>query len=392
MSKTALISIIIIILFLILAGGVFWFLTKKPSAPQDDKGFFSGIFPFGGERDIGGPGGVAGQDDLFTSGEGEAMPFMQIAQNVVPGGFSASSTAVFYIERPTGHIYEVSPQGKDRNRVSNTTILKIYEALWSSSGNNLVISYVDDKGEFPEAKNFLAEIVSGGVKGIFLAKAAVEIATSPFEDRIFYLIKSEGETEGFISDFSDKKKAKIFSMPFGEFNISWPAKNIVSFLTKPSGNIPGFVYFLNTRTEIFEKIIGDIRGLTISVSPGAEKVIYSESFNKKITAKIMNVEDRSSSTFPLKTLPEKCAWTEDGDVVFCGVPKSMPRADYPDGWYKGVVSFTDSIWAVNIKTGEAKQLMEDSGADIIKPFVTEDEGYLVFTNKKDYSLWSLRLK
>ena len=79
-------------------------------------------------------------------------------------------------------------------------------------------------------------------------------------------------------------------------------------------------------------------------------------------------------------------------MIYCGVPNLIPHLDYPDEWYQGIVSFNDSIWKVNISTGEISLLLEETNTDIIKPFLSPNEDYFIFINKKDNTLWSFKLK
>ena len=74
------------------------------------------------------------------------------------------------------------------------------------------------------------------------------------------------------------------------------------------------------------------------------------------------------------------------------MPDNFPQGDYPDDWYQGLISFKDSIWQKNFSTGETNILINETNADVINPFLTKDENYLIFTNKTDNTLWSLKLK
>jgi hypothetical protein len=60
------------------------------------------------------------------------------------------------------------------------------------------------------------------------------------------------------------------------------------------------------------------------------------------------------------------------------------------------VSFSDDIWVIDLAMGSANVIatpVETAGEEIdfINPMLSPDEHYLIFMNKKDSSLWSLRL-
>lgn len=393
-KKTIIISAIIIILILIVAG-VYWFYSKKPA--EERPAIISALFPFAGEKEIEGlpvggeeTGFPAGGERLEKKVSGERI-LLQLTSKAVSGAGLASST-LRYVERATGHIYEIEPNGQNQKRLSNTTILKTFESLWSPKANKLILRYFEENEMYPSVKNLLASI-STTTQGIFLPQSITAVVVSPQEERIFYLVSLEGITRGIVADFENKKQNNIFSNSFGEFNISWPKSDLIALLTKPSADVNGFLYSLNPQNGSFSKIIGDLKGLTALVSPDGSRVIYSQSEKYSFNTKIFNLKDKQSSDFDLRTLPEKCVWSKTNkNLVYCAVPDSFPSSDYPDDWYQGLISFQDSIWQKNFSTGETIILMENTGLDVINPFLTQDENYLIFTNKNNNTLWSLKLK
>lgn len=378
------------IVLILIIGMIFFFASKKGGTGGEGGGFFSNLFPGGGERNIEEEGLTGTQ----PSSQQEAKVFYQLTNFPIAGAVAVNATSsapIRYVEKSTGHIYEISPQGKDRNRLSNTTILKIFEILWSPDANKMVIRYFNENA----ITNFSARFATSttAIEGIFLPQETVAVAVSPSEDKIFYLQQTENTTYGILTDFTNKKKDNIFSLPFSGFNLSWPAKNIIAFATKPASIADGYLYFLDTKTKTFNKIIGGIKGLTALVSPKADKVLYSQSVGKGFSTSIFDVKNKNSSDFGLTTMPEKCVWSKiNSDIIYCAAPKSSPSADYPDEWYQGMVSFSDSLWQIDLYTREAYVLEDDSGFDVTNPFLTADENYLVFTNKRDLTLWSLDIK
>lgn len=394
MSKK--IIILIIIILVLTAGAVGFYFYKKSNGTPGEEGFFSRLFPAAGEREIKGGGG---QEALPPSGENilkeplAAKILTQLTKSAVSGAAFASTT-IRYIEKSTGHIYEIEPNGENKQRISNTTILKTFESFWSADANKLILRYFEEDGADLNVRNFSSFIATTtALQGIFLPAQISALAVSPAEDKIFYLVPAGDAVNGITSDFENKKQNNIFSLSFGEFNVSWPNKDKIVLLTKPSFDIEGFFYFLDSKTGKFEKIIGGIKGLMAIVSSDAGKLIYSQSINNGVETKNFNIKDKTVKSLGVNTLPEKCVWSKvDKDIVYCGAPKSFPVADYPDAWYQGLVSFSDSIWRLNLSTGEAVIMNNEIDSDIINPFLSKTEDYLIFTDKKNLTLWSLKLK
>jgi len=209
--------------------------------------------------------------------------------------------------------------------------------------------------------------------------------------KIFYLQEDLLGSVGVLANPDGSQSERIFESPSHEW-LAGQNGNEIIISSKASENFPGLAFFLSTNGAQ-EKILGDTLGLTVLASPDKNKILYSESqgtgfgfgwYGKSINQKI----DLHEVTFP-----EKCTWSRlDSNVIYCGVPSTIPRGDYPDIWYQGVASFNDFIWTNNLETGNFRSLIDPFGADIINPFLDPTEQFLFFMNKKDYSLWGLKLE
>ena len=379
---------ILLAAILILGAGLFWLFSGKGSETTPTGGAVS--FPSGGE---GSSARRTPSGGMFPGGQEDERDFVQLTQNAVAGA-AMSSTTVRYIEKSTGHIYEISPQGKDLRRISNTTILKIFKALWSPFADKLIISYLEDNDSFGAVKTFSAgiDVSSKSISGVFFPKEVKEAAIAPGRDRIFYLQEYGDGIIGVAADFDNQNKNPVFLFPFGKFNIDWLNKNTITLLTKPSSAAEGFLYFFNPFTEKLKKILGGVKGLEALPSPDGKRIIYSRSEGNGFETEIFDRDAGETGRFGLKTLAEKCVWSKlNGETAYCGVPGNPPRSEYPDAWHKGKVSFTDSIWAADALTGETKLLLKETNADVVDVFLSPNEDYLIFTNKKDGTLWRLRL-
>lgn len=403
MNKTTiiLISAIIILLFAIGLFVIFW-----GGEPAIEDGLITGVFPGAGGRDIEGLTPVE-EGTVVIKGKNLA----QLSSSPVAGAIFAAKTLgvekgkVRYVERKTGNVYEINPDGKERTRLSNTTIPKVFDVVWSRSGDSFILRYFSDSNEQEIIRNFSAELADGEendslkeTQGSFLPSEITAFASAPDRDRLFYLFDSANRTIGSVADFDNENQNQIFSSPFSEWTVSWPNKNLISFLTKPSGSANGFLYSLDPFTTSFKKVLGEIRGLTVLWNPNGKSFIYSKSANNSFTTWLSESQVGESAQFVFATLPEKCVFSSKGESVYCAVPENISSALYPDEWYQGIISFSDSVWKTDIKSGNTELLLDNSnGFDIINLFLSKDkeeeenEEYLFFTNKKDSTLWSLKL-
>ena len=314
-------------------------------------------------------------------------------------------TDIHYILRANANIYEAYTDSLETKRLSITTIPKIYESLWFPDGQNLILRYLRDNTENIEsfsvkinpATTTLNEF-EGGIDGSFLPENITDLAINPLGDKIFYLTNSSGGASGYVSKPNGLNKKLLFTSSLTEWNISWPKEGTITFNTKPSANIAGYLYFLNSTTGDLNQILGGINGLTTKTNRVATEVLYSDSIRNTPRLYLFNIKSGESKLLPWNTLPEKCIWSNvDDKIIYCAVPKAFPVGDYPDAWYQGLVNFTDDIWMVNTDTMVSTLIFDinkqtNNRLDATNLQLDKNDNYLFFTNKTDLTLWSLNLK
>lgn len=414
MNKNLTKIIIVAIVIIMAAAAIFAFLVSRRPGGGDnaDKDNSSGQFPSGGDTtgSFSSRRSMSSSNGAIDGGQIEQKSgavLRQLTKNPISGAAIVSTTSVYYLEKSTGHIYKIGLDGGGLSRISNTTVLKTLDSYWSPKADKVAVRYFEDppSGSIKlSIKSFLVDL-SGLIKanasgatttppleGVVLSAGVSEMATSPFEDKVFYLSETDGLTAGIAADFKNKNQRKIFELPFGEFNVGWPAKDTITLLTKPSAEVEGYLYFINQKTGSLTRLLGGIKGLTVSVSSFADKIVYSRALSSEIETFLYDAKKETTSSFGIKTLPEKCSWgKKNKDIIYCSVPSESLFGKYPDIWYQGLVFFDDYILSKNVSTGETKLLLDKFGADIVNLVVSEDDKHLIFTNKKDGTLWSLQL-
>ena len=305
--------------------------------------------------------------------------------------------------RATGNIYQTFADKIEERKFSATVIPKVYEALFSGSGETVIMRYLKGNGQTIETfVGKLPKEVLGGdstaeneVKGTFLPVGVKDISLAPDGQSIFYLFETGENTIGTILDFATDKKTQIFDSAFNEWLSFWPNSKMITLTTKPSYLAPGYLYTLNPSTKSFIQALGEIPGLTTLASPDGKMALVA---NNTLALSIYRLDTKISESLGVRTLPEKCAWGKTSDVIYCAAPRLVTSANYPDTWYQGEVSFEDQIWKINVETGSASIILDPAVAstgeevDGIKLALDEGENYLFFVNKKDSFLWRVELK
>ena len=417
MSKKIIIAIISI---LTLIGVTILGITLFRSDGSNGDGTrpFDNFMPFGipendGDEDL--PDSTLGEGaDLSQKEDTVVVPVLrQLSTTPTAGAIAIQKTietdegqkeelTARYLERATGHVYETAVETLKNTRITNTTIPAVYEALWGENGESVIIRFLNKTTGAIES--FSAHIVrqeevieEAILEGEFLPSGIKEIALSPTKGTMFYLAPGGDGTVGTRSKIDGTEKVEVFDFPFTEWLAQWATNKTIFLTSKASNTVSGYVYTLSAAGGPLKKVLGDISGLTTLVNGSGTKVLYSESTVNGFSMSVHDVATGESKKLGITTLPEKCAWSNDNVTIYCGVPENISQGQYPDVWYQGLLSFTDTIWKADTETGYSEILLkpaDTAGAnlDIIKPFLDKDEGYFFFINKKDSTLWALKVK
>ncbi len=307
--------------------------------------------------------------------------------------------AVRYVDKITGNIYETFVDEIKEKRISSTTIPKIEEAMFFNGGDSVILRYL--KNDNMTIESFLShiakEIIGGDasteLKGSFLSQNITDLSVSSDAKNLFYLFESGDGVTGINLSAGDENRTQIFQSAFSEWLTSWQNPRLITLNTKASARYNGFLYGLDPQTKSFSKILGGIPGLTTLMSPSGKIVLYS---GNDLRLKIFDTAQKTSIDLGLQTLPEKCTWSLNSENIYCAVPQFIQTGDYPDDWYQGVESFNDSLWRIDIKNNTSNLIADPSSLtgqniDGIKMFLSPKEDYLFFTNKKDSTLWTIKL-
>lgn len=433
-------TLIIVILAGALGLGAYWFFDRQENGgPSLGNISIGDFFPFG-------TGGTAPITETPTDTEptiSAPAPITRLwkissTPQAGAGIFTqGAETFVRFVDSAMGNVYEA--QVSDREalqasmggstggagalgpvRISNTTIPKIKEAVWQTNGTGVILRYVNDAGVIQTMHAKVAPMQSATsttngtevaavngeatnlqeLSGTFLPGNITNLAHLAAKDRIFYMIKNGGASGvGYTATVDGKSPAKIFESPINEWTASWPREATIVLTTKPSAAAFGFSYMMSPATGALSKLLGGIAGLSVNPAPSLAKVIYSESTGGSLNLKLFDVKTGvKTELVQTKTLADKCIWMKDSIKIICAVPKTLPSANYPDNWYDGQISFNDSIWSIDTGSGEASVIADlrslstsNEEIDATNLALDASEKILIFTNKKDSSLWGFDL-
>jgi len=422
-QKYIIISIIVVILLAIVGVGI-WLLSQNPFTSTSTGGAgstsSSGFTPFGRTPTGGGKAGQVNgtsTNSLQNGTAGTPIPTLRLLSNTPVGGYGATTTAsttvVRWADRGRGNVLEAHEDTWDITTISNTLVPRIYESAWNKDLTAFIASILPDgqnaintgyaelnRGSTGTSSTSFNPVGSSGYSliGKSLPNTIQSYAISPKKDRIFFFAIENGRGVGYTSPINGGTLTQIFNTPVTQVNVSWPEDNTLAIVTKGTASESGYLYFVNPKSGVWNKILGPLPGLSAIVSHDAKNVFISTTgSNNDIVSYIYSVSKNKGTDAIIKTLADKCTWGNFyKNIAYCGVPMQPVSAVYPDDWYKGTISTTDKIWQVNADTGEIHQIAAiiDQADRLINTFnlsTDSKDNYLFFMNKNDLSLWSLDL-
>ncbi len=357
------------------------------------------------------------------TGNGEIIPIQtgslsllrQITPNPVAGIFPINrigKSYIDFIEKETGNIFETRIADMQMNRLSNSIMPRIFEAYFANGGNSIVVRYLKNNSDVISSFDLdisKSKIVPGSSatstsampSGRFLPAGVMDMKISSDMNSAFFMTRNAGFKDrnsfGSVFDFNKNTVSEVFQSAFSEWLPVYFNSAEVLLQTKASQKVPGFLYSLNIKTGVLQKVMGDINGLTTLPSPDGQKILYSESTKGGMTLHVYNRANETTTDLPKQTLPEKCVWTKDGLFIYCAISNTITSSEYPDTWYQGITSFSDNIWKINTQTGISAIILTTSSftpqsMDMTHLTLSPLEDYLFFINKKDSTPWLYDLR
>ncbi|MEN9604799.1 MAG: hypothetical protein RJB39_484 [Candidatus Parcubacteria bacterium] len=306
---------------------------------------------------------------------------------------------IYLWDRKSGNIYENLASTTNLSRLSNYTLPRMEEVFFldgtsllargvSNNNENINSFYINLYKETATSTLFTSEIKSNNI-------TAKQITVLPELKKIFYFITGTGR--GVTTNPDGSAQISIINTSLTEWIPQYVNKNTVAATTRPSAYFPGYLFFINTNgSGNNQYILGDKYALTTLVSPNGQKVLFSEISNNQLETSIYDVKSKTTVTLSQSTLADKCGWSPDSTLIYCGIPQQLPSAPYPDAWYQNQTKFSDNLWSINPETGEFDVVipLQDQVSvpiDVVNIKLSKSKKYLLFQDRYSLTLWKYEL-
>lgn len=295
-----------------------------------------------------------------------------------------------YIDRASGNIYAYRFYDRTLERIANRTLPGIQEASWLSDGSLAYARFLS--GTDGEERVETYALPANGEGGFFLERGLSQ-ASAIGMTTLFTLMPSSSGSVGTVSGADGTNSRTLFTSPLANIIVHLSNGPYMAH-TKASASLDGYAFTIGTNGA-FSRIIGPQRGLSILPSPSGAHVLYTFVEGRTLRMSLLERATGEVTALPIATLSEKCAWSSDSTVVYCGVPRTV-SGTLPDDWYQGAVSFADRLWRIDVEGRVATMVIDPQVAGEVAIDMTglRTDGrndILTFRNKVDGSLWAYDL-
>lgn len=320
------------------------------------------------------------------------VALQQITTRAVAGfGFvEDTNTKIRYVEKGTGHVYEIDTKESTENQISLTTIPKIAEAVFSPSGDIVVMTSYDEYDK---------KVILGTVDR---KKQSLSLITLPqntenisfLNDKVLYFsVENDDGTKGYAYVISSLAQTEIFSLKLSDLIVTWGnGQNGITIETKPTASQEGYAYTISKNILTPKKA----KGYGLSILSNQTHTIASTIEGTTYVSTLYGTASEIKQ--PMLMLKEKCVFDNSKkDVVWCASPLTPPSANYLENWYKGIMTSEDYLWRVDLITQSAELVgdfkkLSGKVIDVESIRSTEDGKSLIFTNKIDQTVWIYKVQ
>jgi len=306
---------------------------------------------------------------------------------------SADGQKILYAGKK-GNLYETDFDGGNQKETNLVVLQNLIKTLWSPAREEFATIYANADGRkifYNNAKTKKTSPYDAGIKSLAFSKSENKIA--------YYLSNDLQNTNAvFIADADGANARAVFNTRVKDIRVEWVSSNQIAISTAPSGLVPNVLWVLNIDTQKLLPVMSQVYGFTMRWSPSGGRFLFSQTDTKgaNLTLSSSNQTGTEVKNLGLATLPEKCAFSaKDENIVFCSAPASAPDIVWPDDYYKQIYSASEQIWSINLSTGKKDMVYdfdETLASDAADLIVSPGADRLIFLNKKDGAIYSLKLK
>ncbi|HPJ80282.1 MAG TPA: hypothetical protein PLF70_01080 [Candidatus Portnoybacteria bacterium] len=392
--KKTLIIIIVVLIVALIGLLVYNFLLKPKTISTNNNSNQNKELPGGGT--VGNNAGVeeTNNNNNETIYQQKSRIKAISTEPVLSPTISSDKSNIIYFLNSAGNIFESDFTGSTATAISKTVLENLKNIIWAPNKNKAIMVFQDNMENVSKYLYNLSD-----EKSLPLGKYLNYISWSADSNKIAYQYQNEttGANDISIASPDGSKFSVVLSTRMKNLIVEWPSINIY-LRERPSGLAQSNLYSLSPTSKALNKTIANVYGFSVKWSQKGDKLLYSSTSPKGENIGIFITDNNGGNkkAIGVSTLAEKCVWSQDVRYIFCAIPKNIAEAKVlPDDFYKEKFIGDDEFYKIDVGTGEKINILGDENLivsyDAKELFLSPQEDYLFFVNKRDGRLYSIEL-
>lgn len=340
----------------------------------------------------------ASNNSQEKGGENAISAISEIAGEPIFGAtLSADGKSIYYFLSENGQINQVDFSGKLEKVLSTVEFTNIQDVIWNKPKNKIIVK----TEESPKVIKFYSYDLSNKILAP-LKENLDSVTWSNLGDKIIYKYfdpKTKKRSLS-ISDPDGKNWHDIATFDYRFVSISpIPGTSLISFWPSSDAFTSTSVNVVNFSGEGKKEILNNRFGTNILWAPNGNRAALSYTDQKgghKTELALINSQGGEFQSLAFPTFAGKCTWTTDSKFLYCALPGDMPESSIlPNDWQENKIRTTDTFWKIDLTSGKKDRLVDpekiSDSFDVMRPFLSQDQRTLFFTNKSDGKLYKVGL-
>jgi hypothetical protein len=329
--------------------------------------------------------------DKNKKGTKAESDFLKIAINDVYGLKMKKGTnqIMFYQQQK---LLSADPFSGKKHSVGSYPFSEVTEFLWSKESDKAIVKDTGDYYIYESSSNLAYKFRYGIDTAIWNNngnKIIYKYYNPDTKKRKIEMADTKGENRQLIAEGLPYRKIDL---------ILQPEADSICYFPHPDARVKGKLFCKSLNGEI-KKEYGGRYGQDYLWSSDGNKILTSftqEESGNQIVLGVINKSGGDVKGLSMGTTVKKCVWSKNSIDVYCATLGGAPLAIMlPNAWDEQLFNSVDTFWKINTETGEKKRLvnLEDMTIAMDSENLTLDveENFLFFVNRKDRSLWRLKL-
>lgn len=301
-----------------------------------------------------------------------------------------------YVERGTGHVYEIDLEQGEETRISNTTIPRVHNAQFSPDGDMVLLQATTNNVR----SSIIGRITSedSQIEYVDLPEG-LENPSFSRNNTLRFTLPENDRTVGYTYSLETDAMDAIFSLPLQNVVLHWSDRTDGAHYVsnRPDSRTTSYLYRLSGNNLLPT----DIHGQGLTVARHGDIILFSRYEDDQLLSYHHNLDTDTQSLLSPYILPEKC---DVAQAIHCGSTLALELQTQsftmPESWYMGEVALNDALFSITQNTEREQsllgsevsatrliQLEAEAGRRIDVTTLQSTNDRVVFINRIDDMLW-----